>query len=54
MDIRALRDLHGVDTKQELLGALTTLPARQRAVIVLRYWEDLDKIRPVFVRKFLT
>jgi RNA polymerase sigma-70 factor (sigma-E family) len=42
-DIRALSDLHKVDTQQELLGALATLPARQRAVIVLRYWEDLPE-----------
>lgn len=42
-DIRALRDLHKVDTQQELLGALATLPAHQRAAIVLRYWEDLPE-----------
>jgi RNA polymerase sigma-70 factor (sigma-E family) len=42
-DIRAQRDLHGVDTRQELLAALATLPARQRAVIVLRYWEGLPE-----------
>ena len=42
-DTRAQRDLHKVDTRQELLGALATLPARQRAVIVLRYWEDLPE-----------
>jgi RNA polymerase sigma-70 factor (sigma-E family) len=43
VDIRAQRDLHEVDTQQELLGALATLPARQRAIIVLRYWEDLPE-----------
>ena len=42
-DIRALRDLHKVETQEELLGALATLPARQRAAIVLRYWEDLPE-----------
>jgi RNA polymerase sigma-70 factor (sigma-E family) len=43
VDTRAQRDLHEVDTQQELLGALATLPARQRAIIVLRYWEDLPE-----------
>lgn len=43
VDTRAQRDLHKVDTRQELLGALAALPARQRAVIVLRYWEDLPE-----------
>lgn len=44
-DIRAQRDLYGVDTQQELLGALATLPPRQRAVIVLRYWKTCPKPR---------
>jgi RNA polymerase sigma-70 factor (sigma-E family) len=43
VDTLAQRDLHKVDTRQELLGVLATLPARQRAVIVLRYWEDLPE-----------
>ena len=42
-DIRAQRALHEVDTQQDLLGVLATLPARQRAFIVLRYWEDLPE-----------
>jgi RNA polymerase sigma-70 factor (sigma-E family) len=42
-DSRAQCDLQGVDIQQELLGVLATLPARQRAVIVLRYWEDLPE-----------
>jgi RNA polymerase sigma-70 factor (sigma-E family) len=42
-DVRAQRDLHGVDSQQELLGALGALTARQRAVILLRYWEDLPE-----------
>jgi RNA polymerase sigma-70 factor (sigma-E family) len=42
-DTRALRDLDRVETQQELLGALAALPARQRAVVVLRYWEDLPE-----------
>ena len=43
VDTRAQRDLCEVDTRDELLGVLATLPARQRAVIVLRYWEDLPE-----------
>jgi RNA polymerase sigma-70 factor (sigma-E family) len=31
------------DTRGALLAALSTLPARQRAVVVLRYWEDLPE-----------
>src|SRR5579875_2478163 len=42
-DHRAERDLLAVDTQSELLQALARLPARQRAVIVLRYWEDLPE-----------
>lgn len=42
-DAIAQRDLQKVDNRQELLGALATLSARQRAVIVLRYWEDLPE-----------
>jgi RNA polymerase sigma-70 factor (sigma-E family) len=43
VDTLAQRDLQKVDTRQELLGALGTLPSRQRAVVVLRYWEDLPE-----------
>lgn len=43
LDDRAERDLASVDVHQELLTALAGLPARQRAVIVLRYWEDLPE-----------
>jgi RNA polymerase sigma factor (sigma-70 family) len=39
-DHRAERDLDSIDTQAVLLDALATLPARQRAIIVLRYWED--------------
>jgi RNA polymerase sigma-70 factor (sigma-E family) len=31
------------DQRDLLLRALATLPARQRAVLVLRYWEDLSE-----------
>jgi RNA polymerase sigma-70 factor (sigma-E family) len=31
------------DTRAELLAALATLPPRQRAVVVLRYWECLSE-----------
>jgi RNA polymerase sigma-70 factor (sigma-E family) len=40
-DSHAERDLQAVDTQAELLRALACLPARQRAVLILRYWEDL-------------
>jgi RNA polymerase sigma-70 factor (sigma-E family) len=43
VDIRAQRALREVDNQQELLGVLATMTARQRAVIVLRYWEDLPE-----------
>jgi RNA polymerase sigma-70 factor (sigma-E family) len=42
-DGRAERDLAAVDVHAELLAALAGLPTRQRAVIVLRYWEDLPE-----------
>ena len=42
-DSRADRDLQAVDNQAELLRALATLPARQRAVIILRYWADLPE-----------
>lgn len=42
-DSQAERDLAAVDVHEELLTALARLPARQRAVIVLRYWEDLPE-----------
>lgn len=31
------------DQRQVLLAALATLPARQRAVVVLHHWEDLSE-----------
>jgi RNA polymerase sigma-70 factor (sigma-E family) len=32
----------GVEERDELMVALRALPPRQRAVLVLRYWEDLS------------
>jgi RNA polymerase sigma-70 factor (sigma-E family) len=43
LDQRAARDLDSVVTQTVLLAALAALPARQRAIIVLRYWEDLPE-----------
>ena len=37
----ATRALREVDDLAEFRWALAQLPARQRAVLVLRYWEDL-------------
>ena len=31
----------GIDERSALMAALAGLPPRQRAVIVLRYWEDM-------------
>ncbi len=42
-DERAVQDLGLVDTRSELVQALGTLPPRQRAVLVLRYFEDLSE-----------
>lgn len=40
-DESATRALREVDDLAEFRWALAQLPARQRAVLVLRYWEDL-------------
>ncbi len=42
-DDRAEQAIRAVDAQAELLAALASLPVRQRAVIVLRYWEDLPE-----------
>jgi RNA polymerase sigma-70 factor (sigma-E family) len=42
-DSRAECDLRTVEAQAELIAALNSLPARQRAVIVLRYWDDLPE-----------
>ncbi|TDC59829.1 SigE family RNA polymerase sigma factor [Micromonospora sp. KC207] len=40
-----------VGTRDELFTALATLPPRTRAVIVLRYWEDLSEAETAKVLK---
>ena len=35
--------ISGIEAKSELIRALTQLPPRQRAVVVLRYWDDLSE-----------
>jgi RNA polymerase sigma-70 factor (sigma-E family) len=42
-DQRAARALAAVDNQHELRQALGTLTARKRAILVLRYWEDLPE-----------
>jgi RNA polymerase sigma-70 factor (sigma-E family) len=36
-------EAHRADLRQDVLRALSTLPRRQRAVVVLRYFEDLTE-----------
>lgn len=41
---RARADPHsGIEDRALLMAALATLPPRQRAAVVLRYWEDLSE-----------
>lgn len=42
-DDRSLRVLRGVDDLAEFRWALAVLDRRQRAVLVLRYWDDLSE-----------
>jgi RNA polymerase sigma-70 factor (sigma-E family) len=42
-DAGSARDLGMIDARAELTSALSTLPPRQRAVLVLRYFEDLSE-----------
>ena len=42
-DEQSARELGRVDTRSQLVAALATLPPRQRAVLVLRYFEDLPE-----------
>ena len=41
----AVDPLSALDTRAELLQALGQLPARQRAVLVLRYFNDLTEVQ---------
>ncbi len=42
-DESSARRLNAVGVRAELIAALATLPPRQRAVLVLRYFEDLSE-----------
>jgi RNA polymerase sigma-70 factor (sigma-E family) len=42
-DERSSGELTAVDSRSELVAALARLPPRQRAVLVLRYFEDLSE-----------
>jgi RNA polymerase sigma-70 factor (sigma-E family) len=42
-DGRFERDLERIDAREEILDMLASLPRRQRAVLVLRYFEDLSE-----------
>jgi RNA polymerase sigma-70 factor (sigma-E family) len=42
-DARVERELLAIDARSELLWMLSALPTRQRAVVVLRYFEDLSE-----------
>ncbi len=42
-DESAARRMNAVGVRAELIAALATLPPRQRAVLVLRYFEDLSE-----------
>ena len=43
VDQGSLRQLSGIDDQAEFQWALTALPPRQRAVLILRYWDDLSE-----------
>jgi RNA polymerase sigma-70 factor (sigma-E family) len=43
IDRASVRVLSGIDDQAEFKWALATLPSRQRAVLVLRYWDGLSE-----------
>jgi RNA polymerase sigma-70 factor (sigma-E family) len=43
VDQGSLCQLSGIDDQAEFKWALTALPPRQRAVLILRYWDDLSE-----------
>jgi len=43
VDQVSLRQLSGIDDQAEFKWALAALPPRQRAVLILRYWDDLSE-----------
>src|ERR1700712_4837311 len=43
--VEANNDLHEVELRWSVARALRTLPRRQRAVIVLRYFDDLTEVQ---------
>ena len=56
--LRVVTEVSSTDKPSELLDAIATLPYKQRAVLVLRYWADLREeeiadivgVRPATVR----
>ncbi|MCW2884587.1 MAG: hypothetical protein QOE54_1282 [Streptosporangiaceae bacterium] len=43
-EVPTVAPIHAVELRAELMNELRSLGPRQRAVIVLRYWEDLSEI----------
>lgn len=43
IDLDPIRIISGIDDRAEFRWALSMLPARQRAVFILRYWDDLSE-----------
>jgi RNA polymerase sigma-70 factor (sigma-E family) len=43
IDHGSVRVLSGIDDQSEFRWALAALPTRQRAVLILRYWDDLSE-----------
>ncbi|WTW99144.1 SigE family RNA polymerase sigma factor [Streptomycetaceae bacterium NBC_01309] len=49
VDVPGPDPTHRVDQREALRGALLRLPPRQRAAVVLRYWEDLPEAEVALV-----